>query len=138
MQDCPDGFVFGQSERLSQRDAAEVLRKCFRQSSTAIGANLSNPCKVIFAGHDAAADEQYLVNLRFELSKEAIDVIDSEAMAMALFREPFPSSLGILLLRNGNTGENLRNAGNDAKHTLQLAIAMVSREFCSKKTAAQW
>lgn len=138
VQDCPDNFSFGQSEWISQRDAAEVLRQCFRQHSTATDTGSSNPCKVIFIGHNAAADEIYLAQLGFDLSKEAVDVIDSEVMAMAVFREKFRSSLGKLLLRYGFNGQHFHNAGNDANYTLQLAILMALKEFRSKKTTAEW
>lgn len=138
VQGCPDNFSFGQSEWISERDASEVLRQCFRQSSAGSGTSLSNPCKVVFVGHNVAADEQYLARLGFDLSKEAVDVIDSEAMAMAVFRETFQSSLGKLLLRYDINGEYFHNAGNDAHYTLQLAIAIALREFHSKKTGAEW
>lgn len=138
VQDCPDNFSFGQSEWISQRDAAKVLKQCFRQHSTATDTGSSNPCKVIFIGHNAAADEKYFAQLDFDLSEEAVDVIDSEIMAMAVFRENFRSSLGKLLLRYGFNGEHFHNAGNDANYTLQLAILMALKEFHSKKTAAEW
>lgn len=138
VQGCPDNFSFGQSEWISEKEAPEVLRQCFRQSSAGTGTSWSNPCKVIFVGHNAAADEQYLARLGFDLSKEAVDVIDSEAMAMAVFRENFQSSLGKLLLRYDINGEYFHNAGNDAHYTLQVAIAIALREFHSKKTKAEW
>lgn len=138
VQGCPDNFSFGQSEWIAQGEAAEVLRQCFRQPLTATGTSSSNPCNVIFVGHNAAADEQYLAEVHFDLSKEAVDVIDSEAMAMAIFRETHRSSLGTLLLRYGINGEYFHNAGNDANYTLHLAIAMALRQFRSKKTRAEW
>lgn len=138
VQGCPDNFLFGQSEWISEKDAAEVLEQCFRQSSTRPEASSNSPCKVVFVGHNASADEEYLAALGFNVSKEVVDVIDSEAMAMAVFRETNQPSLGKLLLRYGISGEHFHNAGNDANYTLQLAIAMALREFRSKKTRAEW
>lgn len=139
VQGFPDNFMFGQSEWIFEKNAAEVLRQCFRQYSPAIiESSSSNPCKVVFIGHNAASDEHYLAGLGFDLSKEAVDVIDSEVMAMAVFRETRRLSLGNLLLRYGINGEYFHNAGNDARYALHVAIAIALTQFRSKKTEAEW
>lgn len=114
VQGFPNVFLFGRSELISQKGAAEVLRQCFRQLSTGTESSSNNPCKAILVGHNAATNEKHLAQLGFDLSKEVVNVTDSEAMAMAVFRETCRSSLGSLSLRYGINAEYLHNAGNDA------------------------
>lgn len=138
VQGCPDDFSFGESEWISGSNAPSALKESFNPSTFTAANDSGMARKVVFVAHDSAGDEDYLAKLGFDLSREAIDIIDTIDVARAVLRNFRQCSLMKLLSLYGINAKFLHNAGNDARYTLQLLVAMALKDIQSKKTAEEW
>ncbi|KAF2502691.1 hypothetical protein BU16DRAFT_533021 [Lophium mytilinum] len=135
---CVNAFEFGDSERISLSDAAQIIESCFRPPYSApsdhpaasASDDAAHKRNLIFLGHDAGNDVRYLQKLGFNpLSlPNMLEILDTADMYRAWKREANPRSLGTILYEFDIAGWNLHNAGNDARYTLQCMMAIAVKE----------
>lgn len=89
---------------------------------------------IVFVGHDAKQDLQYLKRFNVDLSqlKNIIDILDSSNMYQSLRRELNGSSLDKTLLYLGMVGCNLHNGGNDAVYTMRAMMGIAIKAVVAK------
>ena len=90
---------------------------------------------IVFVGHDAKQDFQYLKRLNVDLSQinNIKDILDSSNMYQSLRRELNGSSLSKTLLHLDMVGCNLHNGGNDAVYTLRAMLGIAIKAKVDKK-----
>ncbi|KAF2118635.1 hypothetical protein BDV96DRAFT_642822 [Lophiotrema nucula] len=141
---CPDRFDFGTSEFIPLAAAPTVVASCFKppfcalapgnQQQSIIGLmenlDLGEDRLLVFLGHDAKMDIQYLQNMGFnplEL-KGFLESVDTATLYRVWRREQNQTNLGKILADFDIGGYNLHNAGNDAVYTVQAMLAVCVRE----------
>jgi hypothetical protein len=127
---CPDKFEFGTSEWVAADNVSTMVQKSF-----ALPAFFDGPDKklrpLVLVGHSLASDIQYLELADVHIIDESdgkpqfTDRIDTATSFMIIRGETEPRSLGAVIGELGMTGWNLHNAGNDARYTMQVLVAML-------------
>ncbi|KAL8670541.1 MAG: hypothetical protein Q9168_004920 [Polycauliona sp. 1 TL-2023] len=135
VEGCPGKFDFGESGWISIKDVSKVLEEYCHP------ARVSHSCetyKVVLVGHDVSADIRYFNKIGLDIVEFFSDCIDTSNLYKALNRDNRQYSLSALLLRYGIAARNLHNAGNDARFTLYVMVAIALDHFQSKKSAEYW
>ncbi len=135
VEGCPDKFDFGQSEWITKQDVVSVLNGCFNPSRPPYS---SETYKVVLVGHDVAADVKYLKELGFDVARMISDCIDTADLYKASRRDGRQSALSTLLLQYGIAAKHLHNAGNDARYTLRVMVAIALDDSQNKRIAEEW
>ncbi|KAL2860583.1 hypothetical protein BJX68DRAFT_261514 [Aspergillus pseudodeflectus] len=127
---CPDKFEFGTSEWVAADNVSTVV-----QNSFTLPKFFDGPEKklrpLVLVGHSLASDIQYLELADVHIIGESdgkpqfTDRIDTATSFMIIRGETEPRSLGAVIGEMGMTGWNLHNAGNDARYTMQVLVAML-------------
>lgn len=136
----PDNFNFGESEWISKKDAASVLKGCFTTPPSVLTDELTTHSnnKFVFVAHSASSDITYLEQLGYGPEEDIIDIIDTCVLANANEHEFKQPSLSTLLLRYGIAAKHLHNAGNDAHYTLRAMLALAVDNFQNKRSPEEW
>ncbi|KAL4954488.1 hypothetical protein BDW69DRAFT_139486 [Aspergillus filifer] len=125
---CPDKFEFGTSEWASSDDISRSVQACFAQPSFFDGQKLR---PLVLVGHSLDSDIEYLRLSGVHLIKDTTstskfaDHIDTATCFQMIRGETEPRSLGAVVGELGMIGWNLHNAGNDARYTMQVLVAMM-------------
>ncbi len=135
VEGCPDKFDFGQSEWISKQDVVSVLKGCFSPSRSACS---SGTCNAVLVGHDVAADMKYLKEFGFDVARMISDCIDTSDLYKAPRRDGRQSALSTLLLQYGIAAKYLHNAGNDARYTLRVMVAIALDGSQNRRNAEEW
>ncbi|KAF2764236.1 hypothetical protein EJ03DRAFT_355936 [Teratosphaeria nubilosa] len=131
---CAESFNFGTTTWVMEADIAGVLKRVFRSpSQLANAATFDNDFapedrNVIFVGHGAANDEQYLRRLGFSLRTDAVISRTMDTQQLAGGGKKNGVALWRLALSLSLDAVNLHNAGNDAAYTLQALVAIALKE----------
>ena len=135
VQGCPGKFDFGESGWISIKDVSTVLEEyCHPARLSRSGETY----KVVLVGHDVSADIRYFNKIGLEFEEMFSDRIDTSNLYKASNRDDRQHSLSALLLRYGIAAQNLHNAGNDARYTLCVMVAIALDHFQNKKNAKDW
>lgn len=135
VEGCPEKFDFGESGWISIKDVSKVLEECCHP------AWVSHSCetyKVVLVGHDVSADVRYFNKIGLNIVEMFFDYIDTSNLYKASNRDNRQYSLSALLLQYGIAARNLHNAGNDARFTLDVMVAIALDHFQNKKSAEDW
>lgn len=124
LKSCPDHFVYGKTEWIEEKTTGSVLHECFNPKGPAYEDNKNLTRSVIFVAHHAFADQVFLAHLGFDLTLEAMDVLDTQEISKAVFRERSSISLSKLLRRLSIDEFHAHNAGNDANQTMRALLAL--------------
>ena len=124
LKGCPDNFAYGKTEWIKEKTAVSVLYQCFNPKGPAYEDHKDLTRSVIFVAHNAYADQVYLAHLGFDLTLEAMDVLDTQEISKAVFRERSSVSLSKLLRRLNIHEFHAHNAGNDANQTMRALLAL--------------
>lgn len=135
VEGCPDKFDFGESGWISIKDVSRVLGEYCHLARLSPSGEMY---KVVLVGHDILADIRYLNKIGLNIVEMCSDSIDTSCLYKASNRDNRQLSLSALLLRYGIAARNLHNAGNDARYTLCLMVAIGLDNFQNKKSANDW
>ncbi|RPA88182.1 hypothetical protein BJ508DRAFT_3506 [Ascobolus immersus RN42] len=121
--DCADKFCFGKTEWVGLQEAPAVMAQLFRFPDGGSG-------RVVFVGHDAGTDKQYLKKLGYNPDNiNGLEMLDTAKMWKAIKQEANPKGLGGLCKELDITAWHLHNAGNDAAYTFQCLLKM-ALDYC--------
>ena len=135
VEGCPENFDFGESEWVSIKNVSAVLEEYAHPSRLSYSGEI---CKAVLVGHDVSADMKYLNNLGLDVFEMFSDCIDTSNLYKASNRDNRQCSLSTLLLRYGIVAKNLHNAGNDARFTLCMMVAIALDHFQNKRSVKDW
>ena len=125
---CPDRFEFGTSEKISLKEAVNVIASCFRHPfsepresrlvddlnhpSLLDGTHSSEKRNIILLGHDTKTDIQYMKSIGFDAPALScvVEILDTSELHRAMLHEDQASSLGTILAELGFAAWNLHNA----------------------------
>ncbi|KAL4795596.1 hypothetical protein BDV19DRAFT_389188 [Aspergillus venezuelensis] len=125
---CPDRFEFGTSEWISSNDISRSVQACFAQPSFFDGQKLRH---LVLVGHSLDSDIEYLRLSGVHIIEDSTGAskfaghIDTATCFQMIHGETEPRSLGAVVGELGMIGWNLHNAGNDARYTMQVLVAMM-------------
>ncbi|MCJ1462292.1 hypothetical protein MMC07_000892 [Pseudocyphellaria aurata] len=132
---CPGKFDFGESGWISIKDVSSILEyNCHPARPSHSG----EMYRVVLVGHDVSGDVKYLSQIGVNIVEMFSDCIDTSDLYKASNRDNRQCSLSGLLLRYGIAARNLHNAGNDARFTLCVMIAMALDHFQNKRSSKDW
>ena len=145
VEGCPDRFDFGESEWISKLSVPLALGEIFKvpvddeaSADGEVAAEEPRPFgaqrplrNIILVGHDVKNDIKYLEKLHFNptTTDSFRGIIDTKELWSALHRDHATRALQNMLTDLGIAGWNLHNAGNDARYTLQVMIALAFRDL---------
>jgi len=98
----------------------------------------SKTYKVVLVRHDVAADVKYLKELGFNVARMISDCINTADLYKASRRDGKQSTLSTLLLQYGIAAKHLHNAGNDARCTLRVIVAIALDDSQNKRNTEEW
>ncbi|KAF2091777.1 hypothetical protein K490DRAFT_33126 [Saccharata proteae CBS 121410] len=147
---CADRFEFGKSEFISLMDVRATVASCFKKpfcgpkedlvmadaESGGVTLNASQKRNVVFVGHDANQDINYLQTLGYNplnLSN-LLEILDTALIHRSWKHDTNSRSLGQCLYDLDLVGWNLHNAGNDAVYTMQVLIAISVSQATTRGT----
>ena len=132
---CPGKFDFGESRWISIKDMSAVLEKYCHPAWLSLYGEMY---KVVLVGHDVSADIRYFNKIGLDIVEVVSDCLDTSDLYKASNRDNKQYSLSTLLLRYEIAARNLHNAGNDARYTLSVMVAIALDHFQNKKSANDW
>lgn len=135
VEGCPGKFDFGESGWISIKDVSTVLEEYCHPTRLSHSGEMY---KVVLVGHDVSADIRYFNKIGLDIVEMFSDCIDTSNLYKASNRDNRQYSLSALLLRYGIAARNLHNAGNDARFTLCVMVAIALDHFQNKKSAEDW
>ena len=135
VEGCPGKFDFGDSRWISIKDVGTVLKEYCDPAQLS---HSGETYKVVLVGHDVSADIRYFNKIGLDVVEIFSDCIDTSNLYKASNRDNRQYSLSALLLRYGIAARNLHNAGNDARFTLCVMVAVAIDHFQNKKSAKDW
>ncbi|KAL4926235.1 uncharacterized protein BDV17DRAFT_293660 [Aspergillus undulatus] len=127
---CPDKFEFGASELVSADNVPLSVQDFFASPSFFDGPDKKRR-PLVLVGHNLESDIQYLRLSGIHIIDDSAgaskfdDHIDTATCFQMIRGETEPRSLGAIVGELGMTGWNLHNAGNDARYTMQVLVAMM-------------
>lgn len=119
---CANNFDFGQSEFINLDDICDVMEMAFNP----VDEN-GDTRTVLFIGHDAEADINFLQKLSFNpLSpNHVLETLDTAHLYRALRRDNSTRSLATIFYDFDMAGFYFHNAGNDAMYTMRALLTIV-------------
>ena len=135
VEGCPGKFDFGESGWISIKDVSAVLEEYCHPTWLS---HCDEKYKVVLVGHDVSADIRYFNKIGLDIVEMVSDCLDTSNLYKASNRDNRQYSLSALLLRYGIAARNLHNAGNDARFTLYVMVAIALDHFQNKKCAKDW
>ncbi|KAL3464387.1 hypothetical protein BJX64DRAFT_286517 [Aspergillus heterothallicus] len=126
---CPNKFEFGISEWVAADNVSTMIQNSFAHPTFFDGPD-KKLRPLVLVGHSLASDLQYLELANVPIiSSDRVDKfadrIDTATSFMMIQGKTEAQSLGAVIAELGMTGWNLHNAGNDARYTMQILVAML-------------
>ncbi|KAL2854813.1 hypothetical protein BJY01DRAFT_257605 [Aspergillus pseudoustus] len=127
---CPNNFEFGTSEWVAADKVSAMVQNSFAHPTFFDGPD-SQLRPLVLVGHSLASDIQYLELANVPIinasdgGSQFSDRFDTAKSWMIICGKTETQSLGAVLGELGMTGWNLHNAGNDARYTMQILVAML-------------
>ncbi|KAF2718391.1 hypothetical protein K431DRAFT_209077, partial [Polychaeton citri CBS 116435] len=131
LKGCEEGFLFGTTAWISQRDVYRVVESIFQDPSRIAEAAdfkadaiVNQARNIIIVGHGLSNDTKYMRTFGLDPYRIAKIVRRVDTQVLAGSTKKAQVGLKRLLSGLGTPGQNWHNAGNDAAFTLQALLAM--------------
>ncbi|KAL4943018.1 hypothetical protein BDV06DRAFT_235039 [Aspergillus oleicola] len=140
---CPDEFEFGISEWTSTDDVSRSVQAHFAHPSFFDGPD-KKLRPLVLVGHSLDSDIEYLRLSGVHIIEDSsgaskfTDHLDTATCFQFIRGNTEPRSLGAVVGELGMTGWNLHNAGNDARYTMQVLVAMMVMHSIGSPEPETW